>query len=173
MDVPMTTLRPPCIPPFSVENVRFIDSGKNVNIGKIYSKRFMVTSMSTDIKIGFDSNVETINEKSNITKYKNVLESFSELQDNWDGYGTTAPKFSVIDKSLQILNILNDFEGFVNIVYPLDSGIQIDFNSKTFKYEIEVYDSIIKLIKFDSNEEYLEAIEFSNTTIFSLNDHLI
>ncbi|MGV6945035.1 hypothetical protein [Sphingobacterium kyonggiense] len=173
MDIQMTTLRPPCVPPFSVEVVRFVDSGKNIREGKILPKRLIVSSMTTDIRAGFGSNLGVDSEKENIIKYKTILESFNALEDNWDGYGTSAPSASIIDKSIQILNVLNDFEGLVNIVYPLEDGIQIDFNSSSFKYEIEVYDSNIKLVKFDSDEEYLETVEFSNASLFSLNDHLI
>lgn len=177
----MTTSAPPCVNPFQPEIIRVIETSNNTGlIVRDYdeyanSSRSFVSNKSSEGN-SISVRVRALSSKrlkDNIIKYKQILDSFLELPEGWDTYDAIPPNSSVIHKSHQILNSLNDFKGFVNIVYPLNEGVQIDFHSKNNKYEIEVFEDKINLVQYDNDDEYLAEIEFDNNSMFSLNDYII
>src|SRR5690606_978070 len=110
IDIPMTTMKPACIPPYQTEVGQHLESDKNwispsrVVLVSISEKRMIVSSLSTGIVTYSLPDVSLKNLKDKILKYKDVLLSFNNLDDDWDGYGSLPPSNVVIHKPNQILS---------------------------------------------------------------------
>jgi hypothetical protein len=96
------------------------------------------------IKNKFKMNVEELNIK---------IESFSELQDNWDSYDADKiTKQSIITAHVFLDSIHKKFDINIVSVFPMrNGGIQFDIGDK----EIEILNNEIKEFYFDSENNII------------------
>lgn len=113
------------------------------------------------------SSIEEIEIENNFIpcEITNSLNSFNDLPENWDGYGSVKPNSELIEISKVFLDLLKNNSYDVSIAYPLgDGSIQLDFSQSESEFEIEIGVESAKLLKFDMEDNLIETKTFSYET---------
>jgi hypothetical protein len=107
-----------------------------------------------------------------IEDLKIQVESFSELQENWDSYGADEVSVPSIMTAHRVLDTLPKFINVNTIsVFPMrDGGVQIDIGEQK---EIEVNGYDVKEINYDSNFNIINTYHYNLSHDIALNTNPI
>lgn len=96
--------------------------------------------------------------KPEIIETIEIIETFKNLNENWNGYNAKKPDLTSINNSIEIVNQLrtNVTEAKVVHAYPLaNGGVQLDVVYLGCEYEIEVFGNDILILEFDSESTFI------------------
>lgn len=102
---------------------------------------------------------------------KNEIDSFVELENNWDGYGGVPVLQAIADKAKQFVSLLNDtFIDFITDIFPNPHGtITIEWeNSSQEKLSLEIgKDNYSYFIEIGNNPKFFNGQNIPSLEVFS------
>ena len=125
--------------------------------------------MKTEKEITSLRNQNSRNEKKHFPNLIARIEKFSELEQNWDTYGSDKISLNSISSAIQIIKISETDSIVIDDAFPMrDGGVQLEKDFENHSIEIEVSpDNEITLLVYDKESNLIFEKSFN---VFEIND---
>jgi len=119
--------------------------------------------MKTEKEISSLRNQDSRNEKKHFQDLIARIEKFSELEQDWDTYGSDKISLNSISSAIQIIKISETDSIVIDDAFPMrDGGVQLEKDFENHSIEIEVSpDNEITLLVFDKESNLIFEKSFN------------
>jgi len=147
----------------------FYGGGKSIEI----INASIVTAMSRDNSYRRYSGAVVSHNSIKVATMISIVDSFSKLHENWDGYGADRINLSAQKSAINIIHQFAKNDVFNNInmhIFPMrDGGIQVELDGSIITAELEIdQNGTVKFIQYNEEGDIVDERIFSEFDVNSI-----